>query len=74
LVLPNLPNSQDFRATRDPYQQAAIAAANELPPSDMSETEITQIVAFLNALSDTASLSGQLGVPRSVPSGLPVDQ
>ena len=74
LVMPNLPNSQDFRATHDSLEQAAIAAANELPPSNLSTTEITQIVAFLNALSDTDSLSGRLGVPRSVPSGLPVDQ
>jgi cytochrome c peroxidase len=36
--------------------------------------EIIQIVAFLNALSDTASLAGKLGVPQTVPSGLPVDQ
>ena len=74
LVLPNLPNSQDFRATHDPDEQAAIAAANELSPSNLSETEIIQIVAFLNALSDTASLAGKLGVPQTVPSGLPVDQ
>ena len=74
LVLPDLPNSQDFRATLDPDEQAAIAAANELSPSNLSETEIIQIVAFLNALSDTASLAGKLGVPQTVPSGLPVDQ
>ena len=74
LVLPDLPNSQDFRATHDPDEQAAIAAANELSPSNLSETEIMQIVAFLNALSDTASLAGKLGVPQTVPSGLPVDQ
>ena len=74
LVLPDLPNSQDFRATLDPDEQAAIAAANELSPSNLSETEIIQIVAFLNALSDTASLAGKLGVPPTVPSGLPVDQ
>ena len=74
LVLPDLPNSQDFRATHDPDEQAAIAAANELSPSNLSETEIIQIVAFLNALSDTASLAGKLGVPPTVPSGLPVDQ
>ena len=74
LVLPDLQNSQDFRATHDPDEQAAIAAANELSPSNLSETEIIQIVAFLNALSDTASLAGKLGVPQTVPSGLPVDQ
>ena len=74
LVLPDLPNSQDFRATHDPDEQAAIAAANELSPSNLSEMEIIQIVAFLNALSDTASLAGKLGVPQTVPSGLPVDQ
>ena len=74
LVLPDLPNSQDFRATHDPDEQAAIAAANELSPSNLSETEIIQIVAFLNALSDTASLAGKLGVPQTVPSGLSVDQ
>ncbi len=74
LVLPDLPNSQDYIATLDPDEQAAIAAANELSPSNLSETEIIQIVAFLNALSDTASFAGKLGVPQTVPSGLSVDQ
>ena len=55
-------------------EQAAIATANELAPIDLNELEITAILAFLETLSDADSLTGRLGVPSAVPSGLPVDQ
>ena len=74
LILPDLPNSQDFKATNDAAEQAAIATANELAPIDLNELEITAILAFLETLSDADSLTGRLGVPSAVPSGLPVDQ
>ena len=74
LILPDLPNSQDFEVTHDAAEQAAIATANELAPIDLNELEITAILTFLETLSDEDSLTGRLGVPSAVPSGLPVDQ
>ena len=53
---------------------AEIARANTLPPQDLSEAEIAQLIAFLGALSDPVHLTGRLGVPDAVPSGLPVEK
>ena len=74
LILPDLANSKDFRVMSDPQELAAIAAANELQPLKLAPSEVDQIIAFLETLSDKDSLTGRLGVPKQVPSGLPVDQ
>lgn len=73
-LLPDLPGHDDLIALADPAETAAIAAANELAPVTLSEAEIADLLAFLNALTDPASISGRLGIPENVPSGLPVDQ
>ncbi len=43
-----------------------------LPP--LSDRDVADIIAFLNTLSDPTALSGRMGIPASVPSGLKVDQ
>ena len=73
-ILPELPDSPDLEILSDPQEMAAIAGANELLPQDLSDNQVAQIIAFLHALSDPVSLSGRLGIPERVPSGLPVDQ
>lgn len=73
-VLPVLPGVEDWRILDDPQEMAAIAAANELEPVDLSDDEVAALVAFLETLTDTAGAEGRLGVPESVPSGLPVDR
>lgn len=55
-------------------QEAAIMMARTVPDYALSETEIALIVAFLETLTDPASIKGRLGIPDSVPSGLPVDR
>ena len=62
----------DFAVLDDPAQIAAIAAAVTSPPVTLTEAEIDQIVAFLNALTDPEAVRGRLGVPNAVPSGLPL--
>lgn len=74
LILPTLAGADDLRAYSDPAETAAIAAANELAPVSLSDNEVDQILAFLDSLTDEASLAGRLGIPETVPSGLPVDQ
>jgi len=64
----------DFAALDDEVELLDIAAANELPGIDLEEAEMRAILAFLDALTDKASLNGRLGVPDSVPSGLTIDQ
>lgn len=71
--LPKLVGAKDWVIMDSPVEIAAIAAANELEPSSLKDTEIDAILAFLQALTDTESLSGRMGVPESVPSGLPLD-
>ena len=73
-VLPVEVGKDDFAVMRNPEEVAKIAAANALASVDLDEQEIGEIIAFLNALTDPQSLKGALGIPTSVPSGLPLDQ
>jgi cytochrome c peroxidase len=52
--------------------QAILDVAWEGVP--LSSQEIDAIMAFLESLSDPGALEGRMGVPQSVPSGLPVDR
>ena len=71
-VLPDLPGAVDDWVLSRPAEMAAIAAANELAPVALSEAELADLLAFLESLTDPASLKGRLGVPETVPSGLEV--
>lgn len=72
-ILPELKGSRDFNILNNPIEVQAIADANELLPITLSDNEITQIIAFLNALTDANKAKGRLGIPATVPSGLPVE-
>jgi len=72
-VFPDLKNAQDWAILDTPDEVTAIAAANEIEPMTLSDAEIAALLAFLEALQDETSLSGRLGIPDQVPSGLPVD-
>jgi cytochrome c1 len=56
----------------DPQRVDAIAQANELPERPLSDQEVMDLIAFLEALTDHNSLSPHEDVPQRVPSGLPV--
>lgn len=73
-ILADLPGAQDWRILDDPAEMAAIAAANELTPVALSDAQVADLLAFLHALTDEAGAEGRLGVPATVPSGLPVDR
>lgn len=62
----------DFAVMEDPEQVLAIAAAVKTPPIDLSSDEISALVSFLDTLTDPIVKTGRLGVPETVPSGLPV--
>ncbi|MCA0940112.1 cytochrome-c peroxidase [Salipiger pacificus] len=74
VVLPELPETKpDWAVLDDPLEvQALVAAAG--PGTVLTEDEIAALMAFLEALTDPVALSGRLGVPETVPSGLPVDR
>ncbi|MEO1677866.1 MAG: cytochrome c peroxidase [Pseudomonadota bacterium] len=72
-VLPALPGAADDWATwQAAAERDAILAAVDVPPVRLTGSEIDALLAFLESLSDPIALSGRLGVPGSVPSGLPV--
>ena len=58
----------------DPALRAEIAAAVTAPKVTLDATEIDDLLAFLDALTDPAGIAGQLGIPDGVPSGLPVER
>ena len=71
VILPAL-DVEDWKIMDDPIERAAIAQAVSTPPIALSDTDISDLVAFLETLSDPQALAGRLGVPDAVPSGLEV--
>lgn len=74
VALPEMPHGDDWRVMDSPEDRAAIIAANDLAPFELTDGEIEAIVAFMETLTDQQGLDGRLGTPTDVPSGLPVDQ
>lgn len=74
-VLPSVPwlEKTDFLSFLDTRERARLAAKIDIEPVALSDAEIDDIVAFLHALTGTASVEGRLGKPDRVPSGLKVD-
>ncbi len=60
--------------TPDAQEIARIADAIELPPVQLSDPEIADILSFLDALTDLHAATGRLGAPAMVPSGLAIDK
>ena len=73
-VLPEVGLENDWRVMDDPAERDAIAAAVRVDPRPLSDAELDALMAFLETLTDEASLKGKYGIPDSVPSGLPVER
>ena len=73
-VLPSRPDldALDFVVQDDPVLRGAIAEANELKRRTMNDHQVRDLIAFLRALTDPASIDLRVDVPMSVPSGLTV--
>lgn len=71
---PKMSFEADNKLMQDTAERYAIAKANELPAQQLRDEEVSEIIVFLKALKDDQSLAGRLGIPKKVPSGLPVDQ
>ena len=70
-VLPDLDSAKDDVVLSSDEDMRAIADANVLQPSSLTDDQVKAILAFLAALEDPAE---RLGVPQTVPSGLHVDR
>jgi cytochrome c peroxidase len=64
----------DFVVRADRLEAARHRRALDIPPRALSDAEVADLAAFLQALTGTASIEGRLGVPHAVPSGLPVER
>jgi len=65
-------DAKDYLVQGSTLRRNAIASRNELTNTKLSDVQIQELLAFLEALSDARSLSTDAGVPQQVPSGLPV--
>jgi len=74
-ALPSAPHIEaiDFVVFQDKREMARQARALDIEPQSLSDEEIDALVAFLESLTGKKAQQGRLGVPKSVPSGLPVD-
>ena len=63
----------DFIAFEDKREQSRLKAKVDIRPVKLTDDEINNLVAFLGALTGTASIKGRFGKPKKVPSGLRVD-
>jgi cytochrome c peroxidase len=74
VVLPDLPGAEDWAILNDQTEWAAITQARTTPAISLTPAEIADIVSFLETLTDPAAIEGRLGIPSTVPSGLPIDR
>ncbi|MDH5515898.1 MAG: cytochrome-c peroxidase [Gammaproteobacteria bacterium] len=65
-------DEHDFTLMNDPARLASIADASELGRTRLRPAELHNLLDFLHALTDPASLDLRNDVPFTVPSGLPV--
>jgi len=63
----------DFAIQQDTREMARQDAVLDIAPVNLTEAEISDITAFLHALTGATALMRPLGRPEAVPSGLPVD-
>ncbi len=73
--LPEAPWLQavDFVVQQDSREVARHRRAVDVAPVDLSDQQVTELVAFLEALTGDTANTRPLGRPTSVPSGLSVD-
>lgn len=74
LILPAVAPVANMSEARDPARVDTIRDARTVTLPGLSETEINDLLAFLGALEDPVALTGRLGIPPRVPSGLPIDR
>lgn len=74
-LLPDIPwlNDVDRIIAQDKREMQRYAAKLDIDPMQLNDLQIDQLLAFMGALTGSSIDNSPLGVPDSVPSGLPVD-
>ena len=62
----------DFLPLIDKHERARLRTKIDITPRNLTDAQIDQLIAFMHSLTGNESISGRLGAPKSVPSGLPV--
>lgn len=74
-TLPSLSGIKaDWAVMDDKAKVAEISDAVDMEPIELSDDQLSSLIAFLGALTDKTSLDGRLGIPAEVPSGLSVER
>ena len=73
-VLPKIELAKSDWAILDAPEEVAAIRAAAVPGSALGSAETAAIIAFLESLRDQSAIDGRLGIPESVPSGLPIDR
>ncbi len=73
--LPDAPQiaAIDFIITTDGREQERSRRQIDITPISLSDAEISELVAFLTALTGKSAEDRPMGRPEAVPSGLPID-
>ncbi|MFC6582505.1 cytochrome-c peroxidase [Sulfitobacter aestuariivivens] len=71
VVMPDF-DANDFAIMQDADEVARIVAVLDAPAIALTPEQTKDLVAFLETLTDPVAIDGRLGIPKSVPSGLPV--
>nr|WP_241524098.1 cytochrome c peroxidase [Oceaniglobus indicus] len=64
----------DMAEFNDPQARRDILEAVTAPPVTLGDGDIHDLLAFLKTLEDPVATAGRLGIPETVPSGLPVER
>ena len=74
--LPTIPwlESLDFLVWDDQIEMRRYQGKIDIKLRSLSDSEITNLVAFLHALSGHSAKKLRFGIPNQVPSGLNVDK
>ncbi len=74
VILPSAPwiEYKDFVSFKDSQERARLASRLDITPITLDDTEVAELVAFLETLTGGDSVKGRLGRPDAVPSGLEV--
>ena len=73
-VLPVLDGTKPDWVILDTADEVAAIEAAALKGHALTDEDIGALIAFLDALTDEGAITGRLGVPDTVPSGLPIDR
>ena len=73
-VLPDLARTKPDWAILDDADAVAAIADAAGPGVGLDPDSVDAILVFLDTLTDTQAIAGRLGIPETVPSGLPVER